>query len=160
MNKQAAKAMTWTREDLREYLGLGKGGLCPYLLGRPFCPGIGPLSITCPKQLHDTKRHKGVYVNMDASGCPDLRKDVVAMLDGIPHSMISDALKRLRDFDNDAYLALNACWRRLRREPMEMVASQLNITRSALYKRLDRVIETVSDYLDGEMGKVVGGEIE
>jgi len=157
MNRNAAKAIDWTQDDLWNYFGLGRNGVSGFIRHWDFAPGSGTLAMSAPRQLHATSLHAdGHYVHVEG-GTPKMRADVVAMLDGIPWKVMNAAHQYLREVDLEAWIALEKTTHRLRHETIEYLASKMDgVTRQTVYNRLHRALGIISSYLDRELDQAVG----
>lgn len=155
MNRTAVSNIDWSRDELRDYFGLGKGKKAPYLLREPFTPAT--LSQILPKQLHETDIHPcGVPVHLEG-GRPALRKDVVGMLDAVPYAIMREAVDYLRQYDKEAWRAMNAAWDRYPLDTIPMLAERCGCDRSTFYRRLDRGLQTISSYVDRVLSRQEAG---
>lgn len=160
MNPNIAKLIDWSDDDLRKYFGLVKDAPSSFRRREDFAPGVDALAMTAPMNLHVTKRHKGVYEQVEG-GVPKMRSDVVAMLDNtpVPWRMMFDAYEHLRQVDNDAWLTIEAVSYKLPWESMELVAEKLgNVTRQTVYNRIANGIKKISGYLSRELERIANGE--
>ncbi|MNX67405.1 hypothetical protein D3C86_985300 [compost metagenome] len=154
MKINTAEATTWSNEQLLTYLCDPKAKPyrgSNYFHGRDFSTGV--LSSTSPRQLHETARHQGVYIKLEG-GKPALREQVVEYLDGIPHAWVREALEHLREFDREAWRALDATiYRQTLGDTAEALAERIDCDRSAYFKRRARGVDAVSAYLSTALSK-------
>lgn len=155
MNRQAAKAMKVETKDLWEYFGLGGKGGSGFHHKRPFCPDAGPLSITAPKQLHYTQRHDGVYMQLDGLGCPELKREVVAMLDGIPWIIMSEAVEYVRYLDQEACKTFEMVTHRSAFRTKEAIRTEMELSREGMRYRLLKACQIIWEYLEQWLEKQV-----
>lgn len=151
MNRNVSRHSDWTLEDLRDYFGLRfrSRARSHYLDHEPFTPMA--LSDAQPTQLHETATHPGrVPVHVEG-GYPALKRSVVAMLDGIPYVVMRGAVDYLRQFDWEAWRALDAVQARYPLDTAEMIAKRTYCCKSSLYKRLSRALVVISSYVDREL---------
>jgi len=154
LNYNAAKAMLPLLEDLWEYFGLGRHGGSHYKHKRPFCPGNGPLSITAPRQLHYTGRQDGVYIQM-SGGVPELKHEIVAMLDGVPYQVMREAVESVRYHDEDACRSLELTSDRSAFTSKTQISRQQILSRKALDERLVKACRIILEHLDWWLAKQV-----
>ncbi len=151
MNATTANRIDWTLDDLRDYFGLRLRSRqrSRYLDREPFAPAV--LSHSAPTQLHETATHPGgVPVHLEG-GVPAMRRDVVAALDAIPYGMMRDAVDYLRQFDWEAWRAIQAVMDRYPLDTAKIISDRVYCSESAFYKRLARGLDTISSWLDREL---------
>ncbi|MBO9542700.1 hypothetical protein J7643_19095 [bacterium] len=146
MRRSSAGKFDWTRTELRDYFGIGRGKVSHYLRREAFCPSVA--AGFAPLQLHKTERHAGGgFVHLEG-GRPALRDEVLDMLDGIPYALMREAVMYLREHDTEIGQALDVVMKRYPLDTMEMLAERCQCEASTLYRRLDRAIDTISSYID------------
>lgn len=148
-----ANRIDWTLDDLRNYFGLRLRSRqrSRYLDREPFAPAV--LAMVHPKQLHETATHPGgVPVHLEG-GVPAMRREVVAMLDGVPYALMRDAVDYLRQFDWEAWRAVQAVMDRYPLDTAEVIAKRLFCEKSTVFKRINRSMETISSFIDRELAQ-------
>lgn len=151
MKRSSASKFDWTRNELRDYFGIGRGKVSHYLRREAFSPSVA--AGFAPLQLHKTERHVGGgFVHLEG-GRPALRDDVLDMLDGIPYLLMREAVMYLREYDSEIGHALDVVMKRYPLDTMEMLAERCGCDTSTLYRRLDRAIDTISSYVDRSLNQ-------
>lgn len=143
------------KPDMRavhEYFGCKGKGASAFKMGLPFTPSNSIVSQEAPWQLHHSARHDGVFVRMNAMGCPDMTNEFIEMLDAIPWEVMRDATSyvlRVSDkVQKDYYGPLMAMSNRSFVTTKYRIAQDLNMSYGTLMKQLEIACALVVEYLD------------
>jgi hypothetical protein len=108
-------------------------------------------------QLHETARHKGVYVHLDGAGKPDLTTRFVDELCGVPHVTFRKAIERAEEIDPVAVKVLRWHQKAHCKESRYKFAFDLGVTDRQLTRMLSRAVEMVRESLPEEARFLVNG---
>lgn len=154
MNHETTR-IEWSLEDLRDYFGLRmrscdkrRFARSRYYDREAFCP----MSFSeAPMKLHESATHPGGIPVHVEGGYPAHTRGFMARLDGIPFGMMKEAVQYLQQYDREAWRSLQAVMDRYPLDTAKMVAERVNCDKSALFKRINRALITISSYVDREL---------
>lgn len=143
------------RAQLKDYLGLSHGTVSRYLRGEPFHPwSAGEWKGT---QMHETARQGGAYAFTEG-GKPAHKMAFLNHLDaeieGRPSVAFQAAFRSIKERDPElwqtAWLAMN----KLYYGHLSDVAQNLCISENGVWKRLDRFVRLVCEWMHIEERRV------
>lgn len=144
MHPDAAKAIDFSKAQLRQYLFGDHPGTSDFIIGRDFSPGA--LGMAAPTQLHYTERQDGVYTKL-SQGKPAIKDVVLEMLDCIPHRWVEQSVGMLRRFNPREHKALDAWIHRTSEQTAESLAPGLDCSRATVFAWRDKGLDIVYDRL-------------
>lgn len=163
MKGNAARLIDWSKDALRHYYGLSANAArrCPFRQMKDFTPDCSvTLGDSAPRQLHNTERHESGagYIHL-SKGAPDLKGNVIQMLDGhsLPYELMRAADEHLSKIDIEAWSAAERLRWRSEGVTLKAIAEDMGIGLRTLYDRRDRAVDRLAGFLDRELERIVNG---